>query len=82
MTNYAEVKRGITGADHVIHLASYGMSGVAQLDKHRVDAVNVGGTAKVLRCVYGQTGVYRLAASEQLGIVTTALQAHDGSRAC
>jgi len=57
VTNYAEVKRGITGADHVIHLASYGMSGVAQLDKHRVDAVNVGGTAKVLLLIWADRGL-------------------------
>jgi nucleoside-diphosphate-sugar epimerase len=37
------------GADVVFHIASYGMSGAAQLDNKRVNAINVEGTKRVLR---------------------------------
>ena len=38
----------LSRADHVVHMASFGMSGAGQLDHARVELVNVGGTKNVL----------------------------------
>lgn len=47
------------GASLVFHLASYGMSGGAQLQRRLVQAVNVGGTRAVLAAAVA-AGVDRL----------------------
>lgn len=47
------------GASLVFHLASYGMSGGAQLQRRLVEAVNVGGTRAVLAAAVA-AGVGRL----------------------
>ncbi|XP_068430970.1 short-chain dehydrogenase/reductase family 42E member 1 [Clinocottus analis] len=49
---YAQVEEAIAGVDCVFHIASYGMSGREQLDRHLIEAVNVQGTENVLKaCV-------------------------------
>lgn len=42
------VARAVVGVDIVLHVASYGMSGPAMLDKRRIHAVNVLGTNALL----------------------------------
>ncbi|XP_047187466.1 short-chain dehydrogenase/reductase family 42E member 1 isoform X1 [Scophthalmus maximus] len=50
--DYAQVERAVTGVDCVFHIASYGMSGREQLNRHLIEAVNVQGTRNVLKaCV-------------------------------
>lgn len=47
VTSYEDVLKGLRGIDTVVHLASYGMSGVGQLNEKRVREVNVAGTQNV-----------------------------------
>ncbi|XP_035508312.1 short-chain dehydrogenase/reductase family 42E member 1 [Morone saxatilis] len=65
---YAHVERAITGADCVFHIASYGMSGREQLNRHLIEAVNVQGTQNVLKaCV--EHGVSRLVYTSTFNVV-------------
>ncbi|XP_034381431.1 short-chain dehydrogenase/reductase family 42E member 1 [Cyclopterus lumpus] len=65
---YAQVEEAIAGADCVFHIASYGMSGREQLDRHLIEAVNVQGTENVLRaCV--EHGVSRLVYTSTFNVV-------------
>eukprot|EP00064_Thunnus_orientalis_P000068 superscaffoldBa00000003_g68 len=50
--DYAQVEKAVTGVDCVFHIASYGMSGREQLNRHLIEAVNVQGTQNILKaCV-------------------------------
>ncbi|TNN68375.1 Short-chain dehydrogenase/reductase family 42E member 1 [Liparis tanakae] len=65
---YAQVEEAIAGVDCVFHIASYGMSGREQLDRHLIEAVNVQGTENVLRaCV--EHGVSRLVYTSTFNVV-------------
>ncbi|KAK5873625.1 hypothetical protein PBY51_018650 [Eleginops maclovinus] len=57
---YAQVEKAIAGVDCVFHLASYGMSGREQLNRHLIEAVNVQGTQNVLQaCIeHGVSGSF------------------------
>ena len=45
----ATLKSVFVGAEVVFHIASYGMSGAAQLDKKKIRSINVEGTRALLR---------------------------------
>ncbi|XP_034536752.1 short-chain dehydrogenase/reductase family 42E member 1 [Notolabrus celidotus] len=65
---YAHVKKAITGVGCVLHLASYGMSGREQLNRHLIEAVNVQGTQNVLKaCI--ELGVSRLVYTSTFNVV-------------
>ncbi|XP_020495685.2 short-chain dehydrogenase/reductase family 42E member 1 [Labrus bergylta] len=65
---YAHVEKAITGVDCVLHLASYGMSGREQLNRHLIEAVNVQGTQNVLKaCI--ELGVSRLVYTSTFNVV-------------
>ncbi|XP_060898008.1 short-chain dehydrogenase/reductase family 42E member 1 [Labrus mixtus] len=65
---YAHVEKAISGVDCVLHLASYGMSGREQLNRHLIEAVNVQGTQNVLKaCV--ELGVSRLVYTSTFNVV-------------
>ncbi|XP_037339651.1 short-chain dehydrogenase/reductase family 42E member 1 [Pungitius pungitius] len=65
---YAQVEEAVAGADCVFHIASYGMSGREQLNRHLIEAVNVRGTENVLRaCV--EHGVSRLVYTSTFNVV-------------
>ncbi|XP_042338745.1 short-chain dehydrogenase/reductase family 42E member 1 isoform X2 [Plectropomus leopardus] len=65
---YAQVERAIAGVDCVYHIASYGMSGREQLDRHLIEAVNVQGTQNVLQaCI--ELGVSRLVYTSTFNVV-------------
>uniref|UniRef100_UPI0037E74366 short-chain dehydrogenase/reductase family 42E member 1 n=1 Tax=Semicossyphus pulcher TaxID=241346 RepID=UPI0037E74366 len=65
---YAHVEKAVTGVDCVLHLASYGMSGREQLNRHLIEAVNVEGTQNVLKaCV--ELGVSRLVYTSTFNVV-------------
>lgn len=65
---YAQVERAVTGVDCVFHVASYGMSGREQLNRHLIEAVNVQGTQNVLKaCV--EHGVSRLVYTSTFNVV-------------
>ncbi|XP_060592780.1 short-chain dehydrogenase/reductase family 42E member 1-like [Ruditapes philippinarum] len=49
LTNRDMVKTMLTNVDCVYHMASYGMSGREQLNRRRIEAVNVGGTENVIQ---------------------------------
>lgn len=49
LTNYKVVESLFQGVDCVYHMASFGMSGREQLDRKRIEAVNVGGTSNVIQ---------------------------------
>lgn len=66
--NYAQVERAITGVDCVFHIASYGMSGREQLNRHLIEEVNVQGTENVLKaCV--EKGVSELVYTSTFNVV-------------
>lgn len=66
--DYAQVERAITAVDCVFHIASYGMSGREQLNRHLIEAVNVQGTQNVLKaCV--EHGVPRLVYTSTFNVV-------------
>ncbi|XP_002711704.1 short-chain dehydrogenase/reductase family 42E member 1 [Oryctolagus cuniculus] len=52
----------------VFHIASYGMSGREQLNRRRIEEVNVGGTENILR-VCRRTGVPRLVYTSTFNVV-------------
>lgn len=65
---YAQVEKAIAGVDCVFHIASYGMSGREQLNRHLIEAVNVQGTQNVLKaCV--EHGVSRLVYTSTFNVV-------------
>ncbi|XP_059927675.1 short-chain dehydrogenase/reductase family 42E member 1-like [Gadus macrocephalus] len=65
---YPQVRRALSGVDCVFHSASYGMSGREQLNRRRIQEVNVGGTQNVLEaCV--ETGVPRLVYTSTFNVV-------------
>lgn len=65
---YEHVERAIAGVDCVFHIASYGMSGREQLNRHLIEAVNVQGTLNVLKaCV--ENGVSRLVYTSTFNVV-------------
>ncbi|XP_070820319.1 short-chain dehydrogenase/reductase family 42E member 1 isoform X2 [Chaetodon trifascialis] len=65
---YAHVERAVTGVDCVFHIASYGMSGREQLNRHLIEEVNVQGTQNVLKaCV--EHGVSRLVYTSTFNVV-------------
>lgn len=65
---YAHVERAVAGVDCVFHIASYGMSGREQLNRHLIEAVNVQGTQNVLKaCV--EHGVSRLVYTSTFNVV-------------
>ncbi|XP_031137326.1 short-chain dehydrogenase/reductase family 42E member 1 isoform X1 [Sander lucioperca] len=65
---YAQVEKAVTGVDCVFHIASYGMSGREQLNRHLIEAVNVQGTRNVLKaCV--EHGVSRLVYTSTFNVV-------------
>ncbi|XP_054474313.1 short-chain dehydrogenase/reductase family 42E member 1 [Anoplopoma fimbria] len=65
---YAQVEEAIAGVDCVFHIASYGMSGREQLNRHLIEAVNVQGTENVLKaCV--EHGVSRLVYTSTFNVV-------------
>ncbi|KAI4788076.1 hypothetical protein KUCAC02_036080 [Chaenocephalus aceratus] len=65
---YAQVEKAMAGADCVFHLASYGMSGREQLNRHLIEAVNVQGTRNVLQaCI--EHGVSRLVYTSTYNVV-------------
>ncbi|XP_061601634.1 short-chain dehydrogenase/reductase family 42E member 1 [Cololabis saira] len=65
---YGQVEKAVTGVDCVFHIASYGMSGREQLNRHLIEAVNVQGTQNVLRaCV--EHGVSRLVYTSTFNVV-------------
>ncbi|XP_028258254.1 short-chain dehydrogenase/reductase family 42E member 1 isoform X2 [Parambassis ranga] len=65
---YAQVEKVITGVDCVFHIASYGMSGWEQLNKHLIEAVNVQGTQNILRACT-EHGVSRLVYTSTFNVV-------------
>lgn len=66
--DYAQVERALAGVDCVFHIASYGMSGKEQLNRHLIEAVNVQGTQNVLKaCV--EHGVSRLVYTSTFNVV-------------
>ncbi|XP_076593177.1 short-chain dehydrogenase/reductase family 42E member 1 [Chaetodon auriga] len=65
---YAHVERAVSGVDCVFHIASYGMSGREQLNRHLIEEVNVQGTQNVLKaCV--EHGVSRLVYTSTFNVV-------------
>lgn len=65
---YSDVEKAITGVDCVFHIASYGMSGREQLNRHLIEAVNVQGTQNVLKaCI--ELGVPRLVYTSTFNVV-------------
>lgn len=65
---YAQVEKAISRVDCVFHIASYGMSGREQLNRHLIEAVNVQGTENVLQaCV--EHGVSRLVYTSTFNVV-------------
>ncbi|XP_032370277.1 short-chain dehydrogenase/reductase family 42E member 1 [Etheostoma spectabile] len=65
---YAQVEKVIAGVDCVFHIASYGMSGREQLNRHLIEEVNVQGTRNVLKaCV--EHGVSRLVYTSTFNVV-------------
>ncbi|XP_040897450.1 short-chain dehydrogenase/reductase family 42E member 1 [Toxotes jaculatrix] len=66
--DYAQVERAISDVDCVFHIASYGMSGREQLNRHLIEAVNVEGTHNILKaCV--EHGVPRLVYTSTFNVV-------------
>ncbi|XP_008302350.1 short-chain dehydrogenase/reductase family 42E member 1 [Stegastes partitus] len=66
--DYAQVEKAVAGVDCVFHIASYGMSGREQLNRHLIEAVNVQGTQNVLKaCV--ELGVSRLVYTSTFNVV-------------
>ncbi|KAF7212816.1 short-chain dehydrogenase/reductase family 42E member 1 [Nothobranchius furzeri] len=66
--DYALVEKAVVGVDCVFHIASYGMSGREQLNKHLIEEVNVQGTQNVLKaCV--EHGVLRLVYTSTFNVV-------------
>lgn len=47
--NYEDVQKAVVGASCVFHIASYGMSGKEQLNRHMIEEVNVQGTQNILK---------------------------------
>ncbi|XP_062818069.1 short-chain dehydrogenase/reductase family 42E member 1 isoform X2 [Anolis carolinensis] len=64
----SEVERALRGATCVFHAASFGMSGREQLNRKRIEAVNVGGTRNVLRAARA-AGVRRLVYTSTYNVV-------------
>ncbi|MEQ2202440.1 hypothetical protein XENOCAPTIV_031003 [Xenoophorus captivus] len=65
---YAQVEKAVFGVDCVFHIASYGMSGREQLNRHLIEAVNVQGTKNILKaCV--ENGVSRLVYTSTFNVV-------------
>ncbi|XP_020265411.1 short-chain dehydrogenase/reductase family 42E member 1 [Asparagus officinalis] len=54
-----DVKKALSGANCVFHLASYGMSGKEMLQAGRVDQVNINGTCNILDACH-EAGIKRL----------------------
>nr|XP_020448069.1 short-chain dehydrogenase/reductase family 42E member 1 isoform X2 [Monopterus albus]XP_020448070.1 short-chain dehydrogenase/reductase family 42E member 1 isoform X2 [Monopterus albus] len=66
--DYTQVEKAITGVDCVFHIASYGMSGREQLNRHLIEEVNVQGTHNILKaCV--EHGVSRLVFTSTFNVV-------------
>uniref|UniRef100_A0A3P8SRW8 Short chain dehydrogenase/reductase family 42E, member 1 n=1 Tax=Amphiprion percula TaxID=161767 RepID=A0A3P8SRW8_AMPPE len=65
---YAQVEKAVTGVDCVFHIASYGMSGREQLNRHLIEAVNVQGTQNVLKAC-AELGVSRLVYTSTFNVV-------------
>ncbi|XP_041645360.1 short-chain dehydrogenase/reductase family 42E member 1 [Cheilinus undulatus] len=65
---YGHVEKAITGVDCVLHLASYGMSGREQLNRHLIEAVNIQGTENVLKACT-ELGVSRLVYTSTFNVV-------------
>ncbi|XP_029354572.1 short-chain dehydrogenase/reductase family 42E member 1 [Echeneis naucrates] len=66
--DYAQIARAVVGVGCVFHIASYGMSGREQLNRHLIEAVNVQGTQNVLKaCV--EHGVSRLVYTSTFNVV-------------
>ncbi|XP_070691556.1 short-chain dehydrogenase/reductase family 42E member 1 [Pempheris klunzingeri] len=66
--DYAQVERVTAGVDCVFHIASYGMSGREQLNRHLIEQVNVQGTENVLRAC-GEHRVPRLVYTSTFNVV-------------
>lgn len=66
--DYAQVERAVSGVDCVFHIASYGMSGREQLNRHLIEAVNVEGTKNILRACL-EHGVSRLVYTSTFNVV-------------
>uniref|UniRef100_A0A087YAV1 Short chain dehydrogenase/reductase family 42E, member 1 n=1 Tax=Poecilia formosa TaxID=48698 RepID=A0A087YAV1_POEFO len=65
---YAQVEKAVFGVDCVFHIASYGMSGREQLNRHLIEAVNVQGTKNILRaCV--ENGVSRTKSLAEMAVL-------------
>lgn len=52
VTKKQDVDKALDGADCVLHLASFGMSGKEMLQFGRCDEVNINGTCNVLEAVF------------------------------
>ncbi|XP_058486341.1 short-chain dehydrogenase/reductase family 42E member 1 [Solea solea] len=66
--DYDQVEKALAGVDCVFHIASYGMSGREQLNRHLIEAVNVQGTHHVLKaCV--ENRVSRLVYTSTFNVV-------------
>ncbi|KAF7648772.1 hypothetical protein LDENG_00152200 [Lucifuga dentata] len=65
---YAQVQKAIAGVNCVFHIASYGMSGREQLNRHLIEAVNVQGTENILKACVEQ-GVSSLVYTSTFNVV-------------
>ncbi|XP_043937222.1 short-chain dehydrogenase/reductase family 42E member 1 [Protopterus annectens] len=66
--DYYQVEEALTDVSSVFHIASYGMSGREQLNKKKIDAVNVKGTENLIRaCI--QKGVMTLIYTSTYNVV-------------
>jgi nucleoside-diphosphate-sugar epimerase len=66
------------GIDVVFHVASYGMSGGAQLDRPRVWSVNVGGTAQLIQAAR-KSGVSALVYVSTYNVVFNGYEIYEGN---
>ncbi|RUS85401.1 hypothetical protein EGW08_006844 [Elysia chlorotica] len=72
-----KVTEAIEGASVVYHMASYGMSGKSQLDKKRIELVNIGGTDTVIEaCLHHD--VERLVYTSTYNVVFGGQEIRDG----
>ncbi|XP_025062804.1 putative short-chain dehydrogenase/reductase family 42E member 2 [Alligator sinensis] len=66
--NYDALFAACEGADCVFHIASYGMSGLEQLQRKQVESINIGGT-KFIIDVCKQRNVPRLVYTSTINVV-------------
>lgn len=68
LTNKEMVMSVLSGVDCVYHMASYGMSGREQLNRRRIESVNVGGTENIIQaCI--QNDVTRLVYTSTYNVI-------------